>query len=319
MTMTSSELSQSLRVCDFGKLKIAERSLKQMLPDVETALFFCKVYGLDYHQLSQVMDVLFGDVNQVLGEILDGTHSTDLQDYLVDIIPGYVLDGDLSFSATEAIEPKGTILPELWAMAEIEVASSIRTVAEKVAGTLEYMPGKEGRMLFQHMNRLNRKRPTIGTYDASIVHPPAAPNLVIMDVSGSVTESTVKAIVADAVAMSYSANAHFAIVSNDTFHWDPGAYRVGSILAEAQYGGTYYETLIPLLQQNWGTVVTIADYDSSYAAKRAIKAECRGHIEKVLDISLVDTPTFLAECVGQLADEVQPLLVATNRYALTRY
>ena len=66
-------------------------------------------------------------------------------------------------------------------------------------------------------------------------------------------------------------------------------------------------------------MVTIADYETSRDAKRAIKAECRGHIEKVLDISLVDTPTFLAECVGQLADEVQPLLVATNRYALTRY
>lgn len=33
---------------------------------------------------------------------------------------------------------------------------------------------------------------------------------------------------------------------------------------------------------------------------------------KVLDISLVGRPTFLAECVGQLAKEVRPLMVARN-------
>ena len=55
--------------------------------------------------------------------------------------------------------------------------------------------------------------------------------------------------------------------------------------------------------------VTIADYDSSLGAKQVL-ASRSGRIGTVLDISLVGKPTFLSECVGQLADEVKPLLVA---------
>jgi hypothetical protein len=62
-------------------------------------------------------------------------------------------------------------------------------------------------------------------------------------------------------------------------------------------------------------VVTIADYDSSRSAKDAV-ARCTGSIDTVLDISLVDRPTFLAECVGQLASKTQPLLIAET--SLTR-
>ena len=56
-------------------------------------------------------------------------------------------------------------------------------------------------------------------------------------------------------------------------------------------------------------VITIADYDSAAAAKTAI-AKCTGHIQQLLDISLVGRPTYLGEVVGQLADEIKPLLVA---------
>lgn len=80
------------------------------------------------------------------------------------------------------------------------------------------------------------------------------------------------------------------------------------VLARAEYGLTKYRMLAPLLDRDWGTVVTIADYDSSLGAKQAL-ARRKGRIGTVLDISLVGKPTFLSECVGQLADEVKPLLV----------
>jgi hypothetical protein len=38
----------------------------------------------------------------------------------------------------------------------------------------------------------------------------------------------------------------------------------------------------------------------------------------VLDVSLVGRPTFLAECVGQLADEVRPILTAAAGASLCR-
>lgn len=87
------------------------------------------------------------------------------------------------------------------------------------------------------------------------------------------------------------------------------------MLDRAEYGGTRYETLAPLFNRDWGTVVTIADYDSANIAKSVI-GNCTGHIGTVLDISLVNRSTFLAECVGQLADKVQPLMVAQGN--LTR-
>ena len=74
-------------------------------------------------------------------------------------------------------------------------------------------------------------------------------------------------------------------------------------------------TTVPQSRLNRGASVSIADYDSAYIAKSVI-SNCTGHIGTVLDISLVNRSTFLAECVGQLADKVQPLMVA--RRNLTR-
>ena len=43
-----------------------------------------------------------------------------------------------------------------------------------------------------------------------------------------------------------------------------------------------------------------------------IATQCAGRIGKVVDVSLVNRPTFLAACVGQLAQEVEPILVAAG-------
>lgn len=164
-------------------------------------------------------------------------------------------------------------------------------------------------MLFASMAKINRLRPTVGVYGAHIRHAPVPEVLVVLDVSGSMTEETIEAIIGDVVAMSYNANASLAVVSNSAFLWAPGGYSVKDVLAKAEYGGTHYEQLKPLFDQSWGTVITIADYDSSPIAKKTL-ANCKGRIGQVLDISLVSRTTFLAECVGQLAYEVRPLMLA---------
>ena len=69
--------------------------------------------------------------------------------------------------------------------------------------------------------------------------------------------------------------------------------------------------LLTLLNEDWDVVITIADYDSSLDAKRVL-ANAVGSIGQVFDISLVDTPTFLSECVGQHAQEVKSLLMASS-------
>ena len=280
-------------------------TLRRHLPTVELALFFAKVYQLDYTKLGQLLRMLFD--TPVVQALTEGSHSVELQDYLVETVPFEILIEMQQFTSEPM--PSSEVLVQLWKSLEVEVAKSIQEVANKLAGTLCLLPSKEGDMLFASMAKINRLRPTVGVYGAHIRHAPVPEVLVVLDVSGSMTEETIEAIIGDVVAMSYNANASLAVVSNSAFLWAPGGYSVKDVLAKAEYGGTHYEQLKPLFDQSWGTVITIADYDSSPSAMKTL-ANCKGHIGQVLDISLVSRTTFLAECVGQLADEVRPLMLA---------
>jgi hypothetical protein len=289
--------------------------LKTMLPDVETALFFAQIYRLNADELGTLLSQLFHSpvIEALTGE--GGLHSDMLQDYLVDIgYQPYIQAGDIVFGEKQ---PQGEILPELWEANKVEIAKSIQQVAEKLKDVVAKLPGKHGEMIFRSMQVMNSKRPTIGDHKAHVHHAPQLPNLVILDVSGSMSERTIKTIVEDVVALSWEANAHLAIVSNTCTHWRPGEYSIMAVLNAAEYGGTHYEELAPLFKDmDWGVVITIADYDSSYSAKPVIAAT-NGTIDTVLDISLVSQPTFLAEVVGQKAQDVRPLLIAAPHTDLT--
>lgn len=295
-------------------LKFPVSTLRAMLPDAETVFFFGKVYELNHVQLSQLLYTVLPGTNLVRA-LSDGAHSTDLQGYLdemVDDIHG-VEDGDIVFDPT--IE-KGEILPEVWKQLEVEVAKSLKEVAAKLTDVVGMMPGKTGQMHFQSMMQLNARRPTIGDYRATIKHGRQQQNLLVLDVSGSMNQHTVETIITDVVALAYEANAHLAIVSNDVVHWEPGNYDVDSVLKRCTYGGTHYEQLAPLMDRDWGVVVAVADYDSFIDARDAI-AQRSGSIELLLDISLVNRPTFLSECLGTRAKEVRPILVAPGPYVLS--
>jgi hypothetical protein len=294
-------------------LKFPITTLKAMLPDAETLFFFGKVYELDHVQLSALLyTVLKSDL---VTELSSGAHSTDLQGYLGDMVDDIrgVDEGDVVFDPDV---PKGEILPEVWKSLEVEVAQSIKDVAAKLSDVVGMLPGKTGQMHFQSMMKLNARRPTIGDYRARIHHARQQQNLLILDVSGSMNSHTVATIVGDVVALAYEANAHLAIVSDFVTHWEPGNYDVSSVLAKATYGGTHYEQLAPLMDLDWGVVITVADYDSFVDARSKLRS-CSGSIELVLDVSLVNRPTFLAECVGTRAKEVRPILVAPGPYVLS--
>jgi hypothetical protein len=297
-------------------VKFSLAMLKAMLPDVETALFFGKLYELDYRQLSTLLSMV---VQSDLADVLfaeSEVHSDELQDYIVDICEVAGVEyGAVTFGEAP---PHGEILPAVWESMRVEIADSIRVVAEKLKDTVGLLPGKQGQMVFSSMMMLNARRPVLGDYRAQIHHEPVKENLVVLDVSGSMSEPTVRMIIDDVVALSYAANAHMAVVSNTCSFWVPGSYSVDDVLDRCEFSGTQYETLADLFQQDWGTVICVADYDSSADAKRYLRVNCKGRIELVLDISLVNRPTFLAQCVGQLADEVRPLLVSNSRYVLAQ-
>lgn len=310
MTTTTSSTDVDLTIIEVKPgVKFAVSTLRSFLPDIETLLFFGKVYELDHIQLSNVLAHVFPG-NRLVQVLTAGDHSTALQDYIVDdlAVPG-VKAGQVSFKPTV---PHGEILPEMWKQLEIEVAQSIKDVAAKLASTVGHLPGKQGQMVFKSMMVLNRKRPTIGDYKAKIAHAPQKKNLLILDVSSSMSQATIEQIVDDVVALGYMANAHLAVVSNTTTRWEPGNYDSAGVLAESEFGGTHYETLADLMQEEWGTVITVADYDSSVSAKDSLARNCHGTIDQVIDVSLVNRCTYLAECVGQFADKVTPVMVAQS-------
>lgn len=291
--------------------------LKDALPDVQTVLFFAKVYELEAADVSALLNTCVP--SDVVSALTDEAmaHSLTLQDFLVeecwDGSEWYYPDMECIEGMPGAKAPvDAEVLPEVWANIELTIADSIKKVAETISSTIEHMPGRTGEMVFQTLAKVNARRPTLGTYQAGFKHEQVKRVLVVFDVSGSMSEPTVKTIVDDVVGLAYEANASLAIVSNTCTYWPAGGYSTADVLGAAEYGGTHYEQLAPLFtNEDWDAVVTIADYDSSLSSK-AVLARCNGKIGQLFDVSLVNRSTFLAECLGQLADEVRPLLIASD-------
>jgi hypothetical protein len=292
--------------------------LQDSITDVETAMFVAKVYGLDPQDTASLLRLTCPGpvVHALTDEAL--LHSMDLQDYLVEEFQDANGDWyypDLEFFDGEPGVAKpvdAELLPEVWQSMELVIAESIEKVAETIKDTIGHMPGKTGEMVFKSLAKVNKQRPTIGQYTAGIKHNPVGDVLVVFDVSGSMSEHTVRTIVDDVVGLAYEANASLAIVSNTCTYWEPGGFSTQEVLDAAEYMGTHYETLFPLFDdRNWDIVITIADYDSAYSAK-SVLARCQGTIGELFDVSLVNRSTYLAECLGQLAKEVKPLLIASN-------
>lgn len=301
--------------------------LQQSLPDVETVLFFAKVYDLEPSDVSLVLHQCVPSpvVDALTAEA--GMHSISLQDYLVEEYQDS--NGDWHYDSLEFLEMLGGVkkpvdaelLPEVWKNLELTIADSIAKVAETIATTIEHMPGRTGEMVFQTLAKVNARRPTLGDYRAGFHHTPQKRVLVVFDVSGSVSQNTVATIVDDVVGLAYEANAALAIVSNSCFFYPAGGFSTDQVLGDAEYRGTHYEQLVPLFtDQSWDVVVSIADYDSSPSAAAAL-SRCNGKIGQLFDVSLVSRSTYLAECLAPLATEVRPLLIASdNSYLLnSRY
>lgn len=290
--------------------------LQDALPDVETTLFFAKVYDLAPQDVALVLQTCVPStvVTALTNEA--GMHSLSLQDYLVE---EFFDDGEWHYESIEFLEKLGgvaapvqaEILPEVWKNLELTIAQSILDVASSITGVIEHMPGRTGEMVFQTMAKVNKRRPTLGEYQAGFKHEQIKRVLVVFDVSGSVSSTTVQTIVDDVVGMAYEANAALVLVSNTAIFYPAGAFSTKQVLADAEYGGTHYEMLAPLFNQDWDAVVTVADYDSSPAAATVL-SRCKGKIGQLFDVSLVNRSTYLAECLAPLATEVRPLLIASN-------
>ena len=318
MGMSNTEVKDSLTLFRLdSKRLISVQKLKELLPDVQTAAWFGAYYKLSRTKLAELFLILFD--RPVLEALMtEGyKHSTSLQTYLAQTLsqPEY---GELQMQKVG--QPKAPapdlILPQLWEAAEVKVATVLREVADTITGVVDRLPSKNGKMVFRTLAKMNANRPTVGVYEPHISHHRRASSLLILDVSGSMTEETIRTIAADVVGLAWKADAHLAVVSNTMTVWEPGGYDVKAILRAAEFGGTHYEQLAPLFNQNWGTVITVADYDSSWSAKEALRG-CSSTIEEIIDISLVDRPTFLSESLGHMAKKITPMIVGSDRFPLS--
>ena len=46
-------------------------------------------------------------------------------------------------------------------------------------------------------------------------------------------------------------------------------------------------------------------------------SHCTSTIEEIIDISLVDRPTFLSESIGHMAKKITPMIVGSGSYPLS--
>lgn len=286
--------------------------LRQSLTDMNTTLFFAGVYRLTAEQTAELLRVVF-PTSPLIQALTEGDHSTTLQDEPIEgfeeattvtEVFGQKVDPDLI--------PEPELLFHLWQQSEVRIAKSITDVADAIGKTIGRLPSNEAHMVFRQLAAFNVRRNSIGDYRALLNRRADERHLkvlVILDDSGSMSEMTIREIVHDVVALSYRANATLAQVSSTCRVHAPGTYTVDDVLEVAEYGGTQYHTLKPLLDEDWDEVITIADYDSQGSAMNAI-ARCKGRIGKVTDVSLVHRSTFLSEVVGQLAQVVRPMLIA---------
>jgi len=283
-------------------------TLKKILDTNRRLATFAAHFQLDQYELGSLLRLVRPGVTMV--QFLSDSaafHSMELQTYIV----GLGFEHDIRAGEIDAPDEVGDdeLLVELFEQFRVKVATQIDDFAVEMDAALKSAKPKKAKKVLRRMRKLHKTVTKIGLEELVIERYGQEPVLVILDVSASMGEPLIEAIVEPVVAMAVEADAYLAIVSNTTTWWRPGEFSVASVLAAAEFQGTKYETLKVLLDKDWSTVVTVADYDSSMGAKHAI-ADCTGKIGQVLDISVVECPTFLSECVGQLAGEVRPLMVA---------
>ena len=318
MGMSNTEVKDSLTLFRLdSKRLISVQKLKELLPDVQTAAWFGAYYKLSRTKLAELFLLLF-DSSVLQALMTEGyKHSTSLQTYLAQALSQ---DEYVELRMQQVLQPEAPapdlILPQLWEAAEVKVATALREVADTITDVVDRLPSKNGKMVFRTLAKMNANRPTVGVYEPHISHHRRASSLLILDVSGSMTEETIRTIAADVVGLAWKADAHLAVVSDTMTVWEPGGYDVKAILRAAEFRGTHYEQLAPLFNQNWGTVITVADYDSSWSAKEALHS-CSSTIEEIIDISLVDRPTFLSESLGHMAKKITPMIVGSDRFPLS--
>lgn len=275
-------------------------------------ILFGQLYKLNAQQLMHLAQIVYGGENFV-DMLTSGDHSYTLQSYTEHIAGELDVEQTITFSEEKTVPERDSLLTELFAAHQVGITSLVVEIADKFSKFLNTLPGHESKLEVMRLNKVNRRTGLPVSQRARIEYSNLLPNLLIIDVSSSQGSALIASIVDNCIDLAVKYDMHLGIVSHIAEWYVPGTYDRDAVMnSPCMNGGTSYKALadIGVASENWGTVVTVADFDGQQYDRDAWH-KAGGSVDHVVDISTVTKQSWLSEVVAvQSPNDVQQLVVA---------
>lgn len=283
----------------------------------DAVILFGQLYKLDAQELTRLLTIVFPE-DDMITMLTKGDHSYSLQSYVADLAEALEIDQQITFSPEKTHEERESLFTALFDAHQVGITDLVVKISEKFSKFLRTLPGHESKLEVQRLNRVNRRTNLPVMQRPRIQHSSLLPNLLIIDVSGSQGYDLIESVVDNCISLAVKYEMHLALVSHIAEWYVPGTYDRDTVLnSPCMDGGTRYAALaeIGVASEQWGTVVTLADVDGQRSDMQAWQL-AGGSIEQVVDISTVDSQTWLSEIVAcQSSNTVRQLVVAPTSFA----
>ncbi len=320
-----------VKIADNPEKFIGAAILAGFVKTTKQAMFLVKMLGDQVTDKPAALGRIFSalDLGSVADAISAGGHSSTLQTWLEEeglVIPvpddELVIDEGYTLDEAEPDEDLDTLLT-LVNTALVKLPTSIRELGEGLfLEVLSKQPSGQASYALDHVMQVS-KFGQVCTVKTQMEYEVDTTAVVVADCSGSMGIALGRAIAEPIVRLADSLKCDLILVSTTAVRFPAGTFSVETVIDNWQNGWTYYNQLIPCfkdISQSYDVVVTIADYDSHAEHKREILAKCGARAQVLYDINVQYTEdadgniktSFLAECLGQLADRVVPVFVGAK-------
>ena len=320
-----------VKISDNPEKFIGAGILAGFVKTTRQALFLVKMLGDQVIDKPAALGRIFSalDLGEVADAISAGGHSSTLQTWLEEeglTIPvlddEVVVDEGKDQQDFEDDTDLDTLL-DLVNNALVKLPESIRALGEGLfLEVLSKQPAGQASYTLDHVMQVS-KFGQIGTVKTQMEYEQDTNAVVVADCSGSMGLALGRAIAEPIVRLANSLKCDLILVSSEAKRFPAGTFDVQTILDNWQNGWTFYNQLIPHFRditQSYDVIVTIADYDSHIEHLREINSKCAARAQVLYDINVQYTEdedgnvktSFLAECLGQLADRVVPVFVGAR-------
>ena len=307
---------------------IGANILAEIITKPKQVMFLVKALGDQVINPAETIGRLFRalDLGTVANYLAEGGHSTELQDWwdangIVFPVPEHeaVITADEA-AVIEDEEGDADTLLDLVNTSLVKLPTTITELADGVfVDVLSKQPSGQANYVMDYLMQVS-KFGQIGTVKTGLEYQADTKAAIVLDCSGNMGRKLGEAIAESVVKLADTLKCDLILVSSTAVRLPAGTFGVKTVLANWQNQLTLYNQLIPHfrdISQSYDVVITIADYDSISSHKSQIMQECNARIQQVYDVCVEHTldsngnlrTSFLAECLGQLADNVIPVFV----------